>query len=210
MVVDGADQNEKADLLAEKLREVLPSDSIVVSRPTITAAVRLSGLDESISREELGAAVARIGECPPDVVKVGEIKMGPGGTGQVLVRCPIAGVKKILAVNKLRIGWSVLRAQLLEARRLRCYRCHALGHVSARCPSSVDRSGECYRCGQTGHKSAGCTLTPHCTICAGTGRPAAHVSGGKACAKPPKQRQQRSSAAEERRRSQPGTATATP
>ncbi|KAA5581666.1 hypothetical protein F3G14_18610 [Acinetobacter baumannii] len=136
--------------------------------------------------------------------------MGPGGTGQVLVRCPIAGVKKILAVNKLRIGWSVLRAQLLEARRLQCYRCHALGHVSARCPSAVDRSGECYRCGQTGHKSAGCALTPHCTICAGAGRPAAHVSGGKACAKPPKQRQQRSSAAEEKRRSQPGTATATP
>nr|BAA19775.1 Gag protein [Bombyx mori] len=210
LVVDGADQNEKADLLAEKLREVLPSDSIVVSRPTITAAVRLSGLDESISREELVAEVARIGECPPDIVKVGEIKMGPGGTGQVLVRCPIAGVKKILAVNKLRIGWSVLRVQLLEARRLQCYRCHALGHVSARCPSSVDRSGECYRCGQTGHKSAGCALTPHCTICAGAGRPAAHVSGGKACAKPPKQRQQRSSAAEEKRRSQPGTATATP
>ncbi|XP_062524467.1 uncharacterized protein LOC134198853 [Bombyx mori] len=116
LVVDGADQYEKADLLANKLREVLPSDSIVVSRPTITAAVRLSGLDESISREELGAAVARIGECPPDTVKVGEIKMGPGGTGQVLVRCPIAGVKRILAVDKLRIGWSVLRAQLLEAR----------------------------------------------------------------------------------------------
>ncbi|KAA5655357.1 hypothetical protein F3G58_31350, partial [Pseudomonas aeruginosa] len=106
---------------------------------------------ESISREELVAEVARIGECPPDVVKVGEIKMGPGGTGQVLVRCPIAGVKKILAVEKLRIGWSVLRVQLLETRRLQCYRCHALGHVSARCPSSVDRSGECYRCGQTGH-----------------------------------------------------------
>ncbi|XP_062525560.1 uncharacterized protein LOC134199210 [Bombyx mori] len=116
LVVDGADQYEKADLLANKLREVLPSDSIVVSRPTITAAVRLSGLDESISREELGAAVARIGECPPDTVKVGEIKMGPGGTGQVVVRCPIAGVKRILAVDKLRIGWSVLRAQLLEAR----------------------------------------------------------------------------------------------
>ncbi|TLM35173.1 hypothetical protein FEC37_18690, partial [Acinetobacter baumannii] len=95
LVVDGADQNEKADLLAEKLREVLPSDSIVVSRPTITAAVRLSGLDESISREELVAEVARIGECPPDTVKVGEIKMSPGGTGQVLVRCPIAGVKRI-------------------------------------------------------------------------------------------------------------------
>lgn len=61
--------------------------------------------------------------------------------------------QKILAVDKLRIGWSVLRAQLLEARRLQCYRCHALGHVSARCPSSVDRNGECYRCG----KSTGCS-----------------------------------------------------
>lgn len=95
LVIDGADQNEKADLLAQKLREVLLVEDIVVSRPTITVAVRLSGLDVSIYREEVGAEVARVGECPPDTVKVGEIKQGLGGMGKVLVRCPIAGVKKI-------------------------------------------------------------------------------------------------------------------
>lgn len=143
LVIDGVDQNEKSDLLVQKLREVLPVEDIVVSWPTITAAVRLS--DDSICREEVGAEVARIGECPLDTVKIGEIKQGLGGMGQVLVRCPIAGVKKILAIDKLRIGWSVLRTRLLEAKRLQCDRCHELGHVSARYPSSVDRSGDCYR-----------------------------------------------------------------
>ncbi|KAA5594348.1 hypothetical protein F3H15_35980, partial [Pseudomonas aeruginosa] len=102
----------------------------------------------------------------------------------VLVRCPIAAAKKIVTVTKLRIGWSVVRVHLLEARRLQCFRCHALGHVGARCPSSVDRSHDCYRCGQTGHVASGCTLAPRCAVCASAGKPADHTSGGKACARP--------------------------
>ncbi|KAA5614431.1 hypothetical protein F3H11_35055, partial [Pseudomonas aeruginosa] len=102
--------------------------------------------------------------------------------GQVLARLPVAAATKVLAVPKLRVGWSVLRAHLLEAKKLQCFRCHELGHVSARCPSSVDRSRDCYRCGQTGHVASDCSLAPHCAVCASAGRAADHVSGSKACA----------------------------
>nr|XP_037869632.1 uncharacterized protein LOC119629086 [Bombyx mori] len=184
LVVDGDDQVEKADLLANRLKEILPAEGVEISRPSVTAAMRISGLDDSVSREEITDELAKIGGCPSESIKVGEIKSGPGGMGQVLVRCPVSTAAKIAAVPKLRIGWSVLRAHLLEARRLQCFRCHELGHVSARCPSSVDRSRDCYRCGQAGHVASGCSLAPHCTVCVSAGRPADHVSGGKACAKP--------------------------
>ncbi|XP_062527276.1 uncharacterized protein LOC134199756 [Bombyx mori] len=211
LVVDGDDQVEKANLLASKLKEILPAEGVEVSRPLVTAAMRISGLDDSISREEIADELAKIGGCPPEIIKIGEIKTDPGGMGQVLVRCPISTAAKIAAVPKLRIGWSVLRAHLLEARRLQCFRCHELGHVSARCPSSVDRSRECYRCGQAGHVASGCSLAPRCTVCVSAGRPADHVSGGKACAKPPRQRQRRQDPASlEGVRNRPGMASVTP
>ncbi|XP_037874850.1 uncharacterized protein LOC119630231 [Bombyx mori] len=211
LVVDGGDQVEKADLLANRLKEILPAEGVEISRPSVTAAMRISGLDDSVSREEIADELAKIGGCPPESIKVGEIKSGPGGMGQVLVRCPVSTAAKIAAVPKLRIGWSVLRAHLLEARRLQCFRCHELGHVSARCPSSVDRSRDCYRCGQAGHVASGCSLALHCTVCVSAGRPADHVSGGKACAKPPRQRQRRQDFATlESARSRPGMASATP
>lgn len=186
LIVSGEDQIAKADLLAEKLKEVLSSKRVTVTRPIVTAAIRISGLDDSLTEEEICTELARIGECSVDAVKAGSIKPGSGGMGQVLVRCPIAAAKKIVTVTKLRIGWSVVRVHLLEARRLQCFRCHALGHVGARCPSSVDRSHDCYRCGQTGHVASGCTLAPRCAVCASAGKPAEHTSGGKACARPPR------------------------
>ncbi|XP_037874346.1 uncharacterized protein LOC119630099 [Bombyx mori] len=205
LVVEGADQSAKADLLAQKLREVLSAEGVIVTRPVTTAAIRISGLDDSLTPEEVAAELARIGECTLEAVKIGEIKSGPSGMGQVLVRLPVAAATKVLAVPKLRVGWSVLRAHLLEAKKLQCFRCHELGHVSARCPSSVDRSRDCYRCGQTGHVASGCSLAPHCAVCASAGRPADHVSGSKACAKSPRPRPRRgASAALENARRQPG------
>ncbi|KAA5784951.1 hypothetical protein F3H09_31185, partial [Pseudomonas aeruginosa] len=162
-----------------------------MTRPVTTAAIRISGLDDSLTPEEVAGELARIGECTLEAVKIGEIKSGPSGMGQVLVRLPVAAATKVLAVPKLRVGWSVLRAHLLDAKKLQCFRCHELGHVSARCPSSVDRSRDCYRCGQTGHVASGCSLAPHCAVCASAGRPADHVSGSKACAKSPRPRPRR-------------------
>ncbi|XP_004922866.1 uncharacterized protein LOC114247035 [Bombyx mandarina] len=144
LVVAGYEKEVKVDLLAEKLREILPTRRITVTRPAVTAAIRISGFDDSVSREEAAAELAKVGECSVDATKIGEIKPGPGRMGQVLVRCPIAAAKKIVAVTKLRIGWSVVRVRLLETRRLQRFRCHALGHVGALCPSSVDRSHDCY------------------------------------------------------------------
>ncbi|XP_022824875.1 uncharacterized protein LOC111355320 [Spodoptera litura] len=57
--IPGASSGPKADALAEKLRTSFPSDDVKVSRPSIRVNVRLSGLDDSVTLDEVRAAVAR-------------------------------------------------------------------------------------------------------------------------------------------------------
>ncbi|XP_046974641.1 translation initiation factor IF-2-like [Vanessa cardui] len=72
--VSGATSGPKADALAEKLRASLGSDDVRVSRPTKCAVLRISGLDDSATIEEVVAAVSKTGGCPPDQVKAGTIR----------------------------------------------------------------------------------------------------------------------------------------
>nr|XP_037877604.1 uncharacterized protein LOC119631197 [Bombyx mori] len=51
---------EKADALAAKMREVLSPEDVRVSRPMKTAEVRIAGLDDSVTSEEVVAAVAEV------------------------------------------------------------------------------------------------------------------------------------------------------
>ncbi|XP_046978119.1 uncharacterized protein LOC124543841 [Vanessa cardui] len=181
--VSGATSGPKADALAEKLRASLGSD-VRVSRPTKCAVLRISGLDDSATIEEVVAAVSKTGGCPPDQVKAGTIRRGFSGLGTTHVSCPLAAAKK-LRDSRLLVGWVSAQVTLLPPRPFRCYRCLEGGHAGARCTTEVDRSQLCYRCGQPGHKAGTCSAkTPHCVICAASGKPADHKIGSKACTRP--------------------------
>ncbi|XP_026747014.1 uncharacterized protein LOC113508260, partial [Trichoplusia ni] len=93
---------EKADALAAKMREVLNPEDVRVSRPVKTAEVRITGLDDSVTPEEVVAAVARSGECPPDRVRAGDIRTDATGLGAVWVRCPVASAKKIALAGEVK------------------------------------------------------------------------------------------------------------
>ncbi|XP_047033951.1 uncharacterized protein LOC124640283 [Helicoverpa zea] len=69
----GSDSAEKADALAAKMREVLNPEDVRVSRPVKTAEVRIAGLDDSVTSEEVVAAVARSGECLPEKNRHAEV-----------------------------------------------------------------------------------------------------------------------------------------
>jgi hypothetical protein len=181
----GATNGDKADALANALREVLGDDVARVDRPTKTADVRLTGLDDSVDVNDVIAAVVDSAECPAPSVKCGEIRRDIWGLGSVLVRCPVAAAKKICESGRLKVGWVIAQVKLLPARPMRCYRCLELGHVKARCEADVDRSDLCYRCGQAGHKAGQCTAEPHCVLCAVAGKAANHRTGNKSC-NPPK------------------------
>ncbi|CAG9783509.1 unnamed protein product [Diatraea saccharalis] len=189
--VPGEGKVQNADTLAKKISELFPPDEVLVTRPTISTDLRVSGLDDSVTPGILAAAIAKAGDCPLESVKTGEIKPGPSGMGSAFVRCPVTAARKIQAAKRLTVGWVAVQVKLLDPRPRRCYRCLMTGHIKAQCKSSEDRSNLCHRCCEPGHLAKNCSAVPHCIQCATAGKQADHLSGGKACAKPPSKREAR-------------------
>ncbi|KAL0860820.1 hypothetical protein ABMA27_009364 [Loxostege sticticalis] len=181
--IPGSTSGDKADALANKLKEILPADLVRVTRPVKTADVRISGLDDATTCDEVAAAVAKVGNCAAEAVRVGEIRQSYTGSGSVVVKVPVAVAKKI-GQGRLVVGWVSARVQVLENRPMRCYRCLEGGHVRAQCQSETDRSELCYRCGRPDHTAKECSAALHCSVCADHGKPADHKAGGKNCFPP--------------------------
>ncbi|KAL0882560.1 hypothetical protein ABMA27_001014 [Loxostege sticticalis] len=185
--IPGSANDARADALAARLREVLPEGQVKVTRPMVMVDVRLSGLDDSVTREEVAAAAATKGGCAAEAVRVGEIRQSNTGMGTVVIKVPITAAK-LLVRGRLLVGWVSARVDLLERRALRCYRCLEPGHCRAQCKSGVDRSDHCHRCGKPGHLARDCSAAPHCPICADAGKPAGHKVGSKNCSPPKKKK----------------------
>lgn len=79
----GEESAAGADRLAEKLRSALSDKAVRVARPVKCADIRVSGLDDSITKEDLAIALAGAGGCAPTEVKVGDVRRGPNGLGTV-------------------------------------------------------------------------------------------------------------------------------
>lgn len=186
----GSGGAEKADLLADRLRATFADRGVKIARPVKKAEIRLIGLDDFITRNDIVLKVASlvvetVGHGGPSTeFHVGEIKRSPTGSGSVLVECPVAVANKMVTAGRLTIGWSSVR--VLEARPLQCFWCLEKGHVRHRCTAEVDRSNVCYRCGQPGHKAAGCSAKPCCPVCKDQDKPAEHWCGGPACKADPR------------------------
>ncbi|VVD03859.1 unnamed protein product [Leptidea sinapis] len=142
--IGGPERNQQADRLAEELRGALEGIA-TVNRPVKSADVRISGLEDSVTVEDVVAAIAAKGECPSEQVRTGLLVMG-----SLIITCPVTTARAITQ-GRLCIGWSVARVILLEGRPLRCFRCYGTGHCALAC-TAKNRSGLCCRCGKKGHK----------------------------------------------------------
>ncbi|XP_013168063.1 PREDICTED: uncharacterized protein LOC106118049, partial [Papilio xuthus] len=100
----GASSGEKADSLAQRLREVLDDGVVRVSRPVKTVALRVAGLDDATTAAEVVAAVAAAGGCPADQLRAGAMSTGRDGLGSVVVQCPVAAAKKVATDGRLLVG----------------------------------------------------------------------------------------------------------
>ncbi|XP_050561732.1 uncharacterized protein LOC118274342 [Spodoptera frugiperda] len=156
LMISGQDSASKADGLATRMREVLADFAVVIRRPTKMAEARVMDLDDAITPEEVVAAIARVGGCSAEDVKIGEIRRPPTSLGHVWVRGPLAAMKKLASDKRMPLGWTSVRVEVLEPRRMMCYRCFEPGHVRSRCTSATDRSTQCYACGGA-HKARECT-----------------------------------------------------
>ncbi|KMQ83300.1 gag-like protein, partial [Lasius niger] len=146
--VPGTDSAEKADKLAIALKALLEPRGLRVTRPVKRAELRVFGLDDATTPEDVIQAVAEVGGCLAGDIKVGKINQSPvGRLGSIWVQCPASAAKKVVGSSPIPIGWIRARVEALEARPLQCFGCLGVGHTRAQCKEEVDRSGLCYRCG---------------------------------------------------------------
>lgn len=179
--ISGPECSNKARKLADKLQEILSEDKATITTPNIKGELRIVGLEESISKEEIGWAIEEEGGCERKDIRIGEIKRTRRGMGVVWVQCPLKVAITIANKKKIKIGWTIVGVTLLKARPLQCYRCWHYGHVKDRCRSQVDRSRCCFQCGSEGHSAAMCSNVVKCAICTDLGRTNTHRVGSAKC-----------------------------
>ncbi|KYN12748.1 hypothetical protein ALC57_15073 [Trachymyrmex cornetzi] len=180
--IPGTEGTSKANKLADKLKEVLKDQqNVLISRPEKMADIRIKALEESMTREDILMVLTSIVECTSESIKLGNVTLANNGLGTLWVRCPLAVANKITKNKRLRIGWTMVRVELLLERAIQCFRCLETGHVRNQCRSEQDRGTTCYRCGQDGHVARGCLAPANCIICAERNLKADHRMGGLAC-----------------------------
>lgn len=179
--IPGNSKNEEADRLATELHKVLDGEALI-ARPIIRGELRLFGLDDSISKEEVSETISTHGKCKIEEVLIGDIKPMRNGLGMVWLRCPLTAAITLSKMGKIRIGWSMIKIELLNAREKQCFRCWKFGHLKYNCQTSIDRSRCCYRCGMEGHQVKVCTQNAQCVICKELKKESNHRMGSLICA----------------------------
>ncbi|XP_072750509.1 uncharacterized protein [Anoplolepis gracilipes] len=155
----GEDKARKAGQLAECVREVTgDNEGVRVKCPQKMADLRIRGLEDSITRAEIVAAIS--GED---------------------------AANKLTQMGKVPISWYKLPIELLPRLPLRCFKCMEEGHVQQQCGSDRSCANMCFRCGKEGHKANSCSEQKvHCALCVDFGAPAGHRMGGMNCHPPKK------------------------
>lgn len=176
----GNDTREKADRLANKLREELGSE-MTVTRPERRKEILLKGFEESATAEEIKASLMEVGGGREGDYVVRNIRRFGDGTALVSVACPVEGASRIAGTGRLGIGWSEARVELMRQRPIQCYGCLAFGHWRAQCKGK-DNSDLCYKCGKPGHGIKVCTAREFtCVPCREAGLPSEHRAGAARC-----------------------------
>ncbi|EFN65454.1 hypothetical protein EAG_13578, partial [Camponotus floridanus] len=146
-----AEGHRVADQMASAMRQVAgEARGVRVARSMKRAELRLRGLDDSVTKEEVVDTVAEMAGCRAEDLSVGEITRLPGRLGSVWLRCPMACRTKSWRRGCPASGWPGLRL-------CRCrFRCLEVEHGVALC-KGADRSGRCHRCGDRSHEARACS-----------------------------------------------------
>ncbi|XP_025156764.1 uncharacterized protein LOC112589071 [Harpegnathos saltator] len=128
--VPGFNAGLSADRLAAELGKLAAEKGpgYSIQRPVKTAALRLTGLDATVGDEDVTAAVALAGGCPPTDVPGVELRFTQRGTATAVVRCPLAAASKVAAAGRI-VGWTRAGVTALPARAELCFKCMEQGHV---------------------------------------------------------------------------------
>ncbi|XP_070518826.1 uncharacterized protein [Cardiocondyla obscurior] len=178
--IPGGGALEQADKLCENLRKVLNGKAIV-TRPIAMGEARLSGFDESLSKEEISGIIATAVGGKITDFKVSNIITMRSGMYMTWISGPLIYIDRLANLKKVRLGWSIARVDQSKARRVQCFKCWFFGHTANNCTQVVDRTGCCFRCGETGHLSKICKKKNRCIICDELGLSNNHRIGSFYC-----------------------------
>lgn len=163
--IHGENNAEKADKLAAKARQLV-SPSVRISRPVKMACIKILGIDNSIKKEEIIAAVSNQGRCKLEEVTVSQLWKTNNRLSVIWIRYPLPlAALRLSREGRMNLCWTEAKVVLQEERPTQCYRCLGFGHLSRNCKSTIDRSGSCYRCGEKGHSAKVCEKDPKCILC---------------------------------------------
>ncbi|XP_050493834.1 uncharacterized protein LOC126875153 [Bombus huntii] len=112
--IPGQDARSEASRLAERMAATLKDLPAKVTVRRRTAELRVTGLEDSVTPEEVAAAVAEAGDCQADKVNVGVIRSAPRGLESVWLRCPLTAARKI---SRGRGAWSRVTCAGIAHRR---------------------------------------------------------------------------------------------
>jgi len=151
--IRGDKEEEKAEVLAEKIKEVIKKNErarVWTLRKRLR--MRLSGLPPGVRAEEIATLIAKEGGVDASRVRVGPLRTSVSGAGTALVSCPKEAAMRVAGAPGLAMGWARMGVSLLEKGDPQCFRCLGRGHLGRWCPSDIDRGACCLGCGREGHR----------------------------------------------------------
>ncbi|XP_046608779.1 uncharacterized protein LOC124299561 [Neodiprion virginianus] len=166
-----------ARALSEAVRGVLGGEAKVSAlEPSMVVEVR--DLDEVTTEGEVRAALSEALKAP--LVKLMRLRPGFRVTQTALCKMPERTARKLVALAKIKIGWTVcwIRERIAVDQ---CHRCQGYGHHAAQC-LGPDNSNACRKWGTEGHKEKECWgSSPRCLTCKNRGLRGYHFSGSGRC-----------------------------
>lgn len=80
-------------------------------------------MDDSATPEEIARKIAEDDECAVDDIKVGQIRPMSNGFGMAWTQCPQQATCRVAGKEKVRLGWTIVKVELLKARQIQCFKC---------------------------------------------------------------------------------------
>ncbi|KMQ89927.1 hypothetical protein RF55_10374 [Lasius niger] len=103
--IDGKDNQSKAEKLTDQLQNLFANNkSVKVYKPQQMAELRILGIDDTITCEDIARTVTETGDCRMTEVRTGPIRIAGRGMGTVWVRCPLIAANKLAGMGKIKVG----------------------------------------------------------------------------------------------------------
>lgn len=80
-------------------------EGVRITRPEKMADLRIKDILDGTDPDTIKDAIAEMGNCEREEVRVGILRSAANGLNTVWAQCPIRAANKVAAAGKMRVGW---------------------------------------------------------------------------------------------------------